>query len=316
MASTKKTPKTPTTTKATKKSVPKKTAKAKNPDTEEPPKQSAPDTETLPKKSHYWTFELYPDNVRHLQYIVEIRSGKYPDVTAILHDKDSTKDDHEGDESFLQRQLTDLALAEKLRFTKDYVGVIATNTPESQYKKPHVHCIIRFPYSVFKGSVEKRFPNLESNLIQAVTNPPIMYRYLVHKDDPDKYQYSPNEVFGNTAMFFQYYFANETLPDFIAVPMILDILEDWDWSQGKPTYGKVIRICCEQGLYGHLRQGGALLSNVIKETIADYQRRFDTEEMLERSYVTSHMTDEIYRLNVALKRANETIETYQKITKK
>lgn len=271
---------------------------------EEPPKLKV-------LKTRYWTFELYPDNPRHLEYIVGIRSGLYPNCTAILHDKDKTSDSHVLDEFTYQQTMLELSRSTMLR---DW-GILVGNTHENCYKKPHIHVVYRHPYDVFKGSIVRRFPNLESNLIQAVESVEGVYRYLVHLDDPEKHQYSPNDVFGDTATFYKYYQMTDTLGEHIAIPMILDILDNWDWSQGKPTFSKVVRICCEQGLYGYLRQGGALFTNIIKETIANYQREYEDERFLEQNYIFEKQTDIIYKLNSSLKRANETIETYKKITK-
>lgn len=252
-----------------------------------------PREKNTPEKSVYWEFILYPDCPRHLEYYFDIKQGKYPTATGCVHDKDFTEATPEGFDS--------------------EGNYIEAQPPKP--KKTHAHIIVKLPYSGTKGSVERLFPNLESHLIMKVDCADERYRYLIHMDDPKKHRYSPNEVFGNTENFYQYYHTEATAYEGAEVCRILDILDNWDYSQGKPTYSKVIRICAEMGLYGYLRKGGALLSQVIRETIEEYSREYTDARWLEENYIKEKQADEIWRLNSALKSANNTIETYKKLVK-
>lgn len=272
---------------------------AEPPKTEEIAEEAEP---KKPKKYEYFTMLLYLDNPRHLQVIVDIRSGKYPDATAIIHDKDVPDDVKEEKPNKLQKKI-----AKKAKPCNDM------NVTEFFYKKTHVHVVYKAPYQARKSWMETRFPNIETNLIKGVNEPHAIYRYLVHQDDPNKHQYSPNEVFGNTQRFYRYYNNGERLDECEAVCMILDILEEWDWSQGKPSYTKIIRICAERGLYGYLRSGGSLFGNAIRECIEVYKEEHETREMLETQYHLNHACDVIWKLNANLNNANATIKKYQKI---
>lgn len=244
-------------------------------------------------KSRIWEFVCYTDNPRHLSIIFDIRDGKYPDVTACLHNADYTD------------------------FTPEHWDDDGTYHPceEPVLKKIHCHCIVVLPYKGTKGSVERMFPDLESHLIMHVENPTERYRYLIHMDNPTKHRYNPSDVFGNTERFFAHYHNKENEIESSCVCQILDILDNWDWSQGKVTYSKVIRICCERGLYGHLRKGGSLLANVIKESIEEYNSVYNDVKWVDTNYIIQNQADEIWKLNSALKSANNTIETYKRLVK-
>lgn len=252
-----------------------------------------PREKNTPQKSVYWEFILYPDCPRHLEYYFDIKQGKYPTATGCVHDRDYTD-----------------PVPESWDSDGNYIEPIP-----SKPKKTHAHIIVKLPYSGTKGSVERLFPNLESHLIIKVDCADERYRYLIHMDDPKKHRYSPNDVFGNTENFYQYYHTEATAYEGAEICRILDILDNWDYSQGKPTYSKVIRLCAEMGLYGYLRKGGVLLSQVIKETIDGYTREYTDVRWLEDNYIKNKQADEIWRLNSALKSANNTIETYKKLVK-
>lgn len=250
-----------------------------------------PEKKPTPEKSTYWEFICYPDNPRHLEIAYDIKHGVYPDCTGCYHNKD----------------LTD----PKSEYWDDD-GTYHEAEP-SHPKKPHYHIIVKLPYQGTKGSVERLFPNLESHLIMKVDDPTERYRYLVHQDDPKKYRYKPSDVFGNTDAFYQRYYNNEGAHECDAVCQILDIIENWDYTQGKITYSAVIRICAEKGLYGHLRKGGGLLTSVIKEEIERQTKQNDTERWLDTRYMIHTQVDEIYKLHSALRRANTEIQTMKKL---
>lgn len=254
-----------------------------------PPKEKKP-TE---KKSYYWEFILYPDCPRHLEYYFDIKQGKYQGCTGCVHDKDITE-----------------ATPERFDDNGNYIPA-----EPPHLKKAHAHIIVKLPFEGTKGSVERLFPNLESHLIMRVDCADERYRYLIHLDDPKKHRYSPNEVFGNTENFYRYYHAESEAYEGAEICRILDILDNWDYTQGKPTYTKVIRICAELGLYGYLRAGGVLLSQAIKEAIDEYITEYNDYRNLEDNYIKSTQADEIWKLNAALKSANNTIDVYKRLVK-
>lgn len=71
----------------------------------------------------------------------------------------------------------------------------------------HILVIMAYPYplssfsSWFKGYYDS--DGLEINtLVQPCTSPSAQYRYLTHKDDPDKYQYDSKDIITSDPLYF------------------------------------------------------------------------------------------------------------------
>lgn len=67
--------------------------------------------------------------------------------------------------------------------------------PTGEVKKPHYHVILCFPGPTTKNMVQE----LSNDLLSGVLVKPIesirgMYRYLTHRDNPEKYQYKESDI--------------------------------------------------------------------------------------------------------------------------
>ena len=65
--------------------------------------------------------------------------------------------------------------------------------PESNEKKEHFHIILSLENATKKDTLSRKL-GVASNYIDEVKNLRSMCRYLIHKDDDDKYQYDINQV--------------------------------------------------------------------------------------------------------------------------
>ena len=65
--------------------------------------------------------------------------------------------------------------------------------PESNEKKEHFHVILSFENAKTKSALAKQL-GIQENYIDVVKNFRTICRYLIHKDDEDKYQYSLDQV--------------------------------------------------------------------------------------------------------------------------
>lgn len=67
--------------------------------------------------------------------------------------------------------------------------------PDGTYKKPHYHVILVYGNTTTFSSV-KTFvlENFHSPIPQPLESVRGMYRYFTHKDNPEKYQYSDNDI--------------------------------------------------------------------------------------------------------------------------
>ena len=115
------------------------------------------------ERSTTWTFLSYPDSAPS-NWVNILKKLHVPLVISPLHDKD-VKDETTG-----------------------------------ELKKPHYHCIVRFrSKKSFSQIKEAICDKINSPIPQPVVDFPMMVRYLVHLDDPDKYQYDKEDikVYGN-----------------------------------------------------------------------------------------------------------------------
>lgn len=104
---------------------------------------------------------LYPDEDLNHRSIFENIKSSY-DCAYILHDKDLKEN----------------------------------SLNEFDFKKPHYHVVLYFPNARYLTGVSKKL-GIESNYITAWDSRDKALLYLVHKNNPDKYQYSADFVGGN-----------------------------------------------------------------------------------------------------------------------
>ena len=115
------------------------------------------------ERSTTWTFLVYPESAP--SNWVDILKGLHvPFIVSPLHDKD------------------------------------IKNKDTGELKKSHYHCVIRFKSKKSFTQVQNDVCNKVNGPIpQPVADIAMMIRYLVHLDDPDKYQYNREDirVYGN-----------------------------------------------------------------------------------------------------------------------
>lgn len=66
--------------------------------------------------------------------------------------------------------------------------------PNGEIKKPHWHVMIMFPGKKSFRQIEELTNRLNQPLPQKVENTKGMIRYFAHMDNPEKYQYSKNDI--------------------------------------------------------------------------------------------------------------------------
>lgn len=111
--------------------------------------------------------ELYPEDETHVKKLEFIK--KHYTYAYILHDKDLWEED-------IQDEMTKIIIHHK-----------------GELKKPHWHIMLIFenPRSTEKIAKELDLKHIETCNFYAYA------RYLIHKDNPTKYQYNPKEIITN-----------------------------------------------------------------------------------------------------------------------
>lgn len=118
--------------------------------------KKAKDIEKVVVKARYWSFIVYPESAP-ADWIEKLQMTGLPFVVSPLHDKDIN--------------------------------------PTGEEKKPHWHVIIAYNGPTTFSNVKKNITDIlnapHPQYLQSVKG---MYRYLTHKDNPEKYQYDDNDI--------------------------------------------------------------------------------------------------------------------------
>lgn len=110
--------------------------------------------------------------------------------------------------------------------------------PTGQPKKPHYHVIISWgnttTYRAARGLCDK----LQCPRPQALKSPNAMYRYLTHKDNPDKYQYEEQPIT-----------YNGWVRPLDAADVVQLKREIWGmvYTDDCQEYGELLMVCAERG---------------------------------------------------------------------
>lgn len=100
-------------------------------------------------------------------------------------------------------------------------------------------------------------------------------RYLCHRDNPEKFQYSTDGMYGTIAE--QAVAACSKGNELSEVQSVLEITKQLDEIEGFVSYSFFLNIMAQNGLYATFRRMGNLASKLIDEHNAAYRKRIDDE---------------------------------------
>lgn len=173
---------------------------------------------------------LYPEDPTHAAAIEKLKSGGY-DFAAILHDSDVYESD-------------------------------GADHKKGDLKKPHWHVVIRFsPNAVWSTAVAQDL-GIEHNYLEKCRNLNKALLYLVHKDNPDKYQYDLGDVFGSQSLITVLSKLLSEEDEGLRVLSIVKMVED---EPGLISPTEMLKKACKDGYYGEFRRMGLWSTIIIQE---------------------------------------------------
>lgn len=194
-----------------------------------------------------WTCELYPEQFGdQMEYIL---NRLLPDVGFwseghefwyILHDKDQYSED-------------DLVV-----YQLKHNG----ETPEwkvGDFKKPHYHIVVHNSSNCIKKNAARKF-GVEINYVQKVGNLKKMVRYLLHRDNPEKYQYSEDEVITNSTDKLMSYLKKE-----MDMTDKARLLLDYIYSDMCDSLSSLANYAINNNCWDELRRGQHIYSQLMNE---------------------------------------------------
>lgn len=164
---------------------------------------------------------LYPDDIQHMIAMDILAKNGYK-FSACLHDRDLDKDGNP--------------------------------------VKEHIHVVVCFPRQKDLTALCNEL-GIKPNYAEPVRNRQYAERYLVHADDPDKFQYDPSAIIGPLADQVRAHVASgETEED--KVKSLLVLLD----SMPKPcSYRTFLTVACDAHLYSVFRRMGFVLKELMDE---------------------------------------------------
>ena len=133
-------------------------------------------------------------------------------------------------------------------------------TEDGEPKKSHVHVMWRFGQARYRDAVAKEL-GLEPNYLHQCGSLEKYGRYLVHADDPDKAQYTLEQVEGDLRPLVAKALEHEKTED-EKVLALLELLESID---SVLTVTQFVKIACANGLYSEVRRNGYMMSKILEE---------------------------------------------------
>lgn len=172
----------------------------------------------------------------------------------------------------------------------DYAMILHNQdcTEDGEIKKEHYHVVIRFRNARTIRCVFMEL-GIEPNYIQVCRSFDGAVRYLIHKDDVDKFQYSATEIQTNIIQSVNKALCDKAEEDDI-VPLILAFIE----SSGKLSVTELCTYCVNNGFWSAYRRGASVFHLVLQEHNKSLGEKLFREKQ-----------QEIYRQMVQDKRKNE-----------
>ena len=132
-----------------------------------------------------------------------------------------------------------------------------------ELKKPHWHVLISTDKQTSFDELGALL-GIESRLFENCRKFQSACAYLVHRNNPDKFQYSLDSITGPMADDVRDIIARVKIDDNIAAMQIFNFIENYPVYQ-RISYTDITRWALQNGYYGSLRRMGYILSQLILE---------------------------------------------------
>lgn len=177
---------------------------------------------------------LYPDNPAHNLAAIRLSTAEY-NAVGMLHDKDIyIEDDPER-------------------------GIV-----KGEIEKKHWHFVVKFKNAKTFNALAKEL-DIEPKFIQKCDSYKGALLYLIHANDPQKYQYSPFNAAGILAGDLVQ--MSDCRPEYLKILDIATYIEEY---KGKLNLSTVLKYACSRGLYATYRRD----LQTVRELIGEHNERF------------------------------------------
>ena len=139
---------------------------------------------------------------------------------------------------------------------------------EGNLKKSHTHLVIRFNNPVWNSALAKDL-GIEINYIQKCRSLERSLLYLVHYNEPDKFQYDTRKVQGNLKQKLLNYIKNSGKDE---SEKVLDLLDYIDSYVGCLDEQDFVRYVATNGMYDIYRRSTVTFIRALQKHNEPYER--------------------------------------------
>lgn len=159
---------------------------------------------------------------------------------------------------------THMEALEKIQKNYDCAFILHNKdvTEDGEIKKEHYHCVLRVGANPRWRSAVAEELKLSLSHIEGC-NLEKQLRYLIHFDNPDKYQYDIEEVKGNLKKRVKESINKDKMTEVEKVGKIIEYIEN---SKKKIRISEISLWCNENGLWGAFRRSQIIFLKMIEET--------------------------------------------------
>lgn len=129
---------------------------------------------------------------------------------------------------------------------------------EGNLKKSHTHVVLALDNSQEDNTICNVL-GISYNYLQSISSIKGSLEYLIHLNNPDKFQYSLDEVEGDLKNKLEDYLL-EAIPEHERFRDLLDII----YKERPKNLGSLVRLCLDNGYYDLLKKNSYILVNIIK----------------------------------------------------
>lgn len=211
-------------------------------------------------KDYKFSIKLYPDCVEYLcDDVLENLKGLFSEWCYILHDKDNRSFKNKvvrplsiNFHNYLFQVRTRRCVKGKGRHTKkSHYHFYGRNNHNNQFSLDTLIRTLSIPYKYAHNGDFEYASNWQACIM-----------YSIHKNAPDKFQYSYRELKSNIPNIFTRYFSNVDLSRELEI--VMQLIED-SYVRQKGlglTYFDLVRLCNQKGLSIHFKHS-LLLKNLL-----------------------------------------------------
>lgn len=146
------------------------------------------------------------------------------------------------------------------------------NKETGEIIKKHRHVIVILPNARTIESISKEY-EINKEKIEIVHNKKYMIRYLIHKDNPEKYQYKIEDI--ETNIEIEKYFKEEKENESEQIKKILNYI---NCKKRYISMQEIVTYAIEENCYCVLRRSTIIIKTLLEEN----NRKYNFEKTLEK----------------------------------